>query len=389
MENKEIEQKIEETIEQKKKPLGLIIGAVALVVIMIVAGFVYNNVADEVVIEDNRGITPVQAINFEFTDINGNQVSLEDFAGKPTVINYWASWCYYCKLNQPYFDELYQEYGKDVNFIMLNATDGRQETEDIAKAYLDTQGYNFPVYFDYADLGGQVVNQSFAYYYGVSAYPTTIFINADGLMEYAIIGGTDKETLEDEIIRVMATKVPALDEIEEDEEAFDESIEAFEEVEILPQATERIGTYAPEYTYTNADLKEVKLSDLYGGKPIVINYWTTWCGSCQEEREAIQKAYETYGDDVIFLGINGTAEDADTVEVVLEYMLENAFTYPVVYDYVMQDGEMVNRGIRDIFDVRSFPTTLYIEPNGFIQDVAVGNEPFEEIAERIERLIAE
>ena len=112
------------------------------------------------------------APDFTVTDADGNAVSLSDFLGKPVILNFWASWCGPCKMEMPDFDEAFAEYGDRIHFVMVNLTDGYQETADTAKAFLETTDYTFPVYFDTAQEG--------AIRYGVSAVPVTYFLDAEG-----------------------------------------------------------------------------------------------------------------------------------------------------------------------------------------------------------------
>ena len=57
---------------------------------------------------------------------------------------------------------------------------------------------------------------------------------------------------------------------------------------------------APDFTVTDAEGNEVKLSD-FRGKGVVLNFWASWCGPCKSEMPHFQKAYEEYGEDVTFL----------------------------------------------------------------------------------------
>ena len=61
------------------------------------------------------------------------------------VLNFWATWCYYCKEEMPDFDEASKLY-PDVQFLMVNATDGVRETVDAAKKYVEENGFDFEVF---------------------------------------------------------------------------------------------------------------------------------------------------------------------------------------------------------------------------------------------------
>ena len=96
--------------------------------------------------KETQETTP--APDFTVLDYDGKEVKLSAFKGKPVVLNFWASWCGPCKSEMPDFNEIYQEYKDQICFMMVNLTDGTQETMEKAKAYVDGQGYSFPVYFD-------------------------------------------------------------------------------------------------------------------------------------------------------------------------------------------------------------------------------------------------
>ena len=121
-----------------------------------------------------EGAHPTRQAAPDFTvyDGEGNAHKLSDYRGKPVVLNFWASWCGPCKMEMPDFDETYSEYGDQVHFLMVNLTDGSQETMETASAFIAAEGYSFPVYFD--------TERSGAIAYGVSAVPVTYFIDAEG-----------------------------------------------------------------------------------------------------------------------------------------------------------------------------------------------------------------
>ena len=127
------------------------------------------------------------APDFEMVDRDGNRIKLSDMRGKPVVLNFWASWCGPCKSEMPDFEEAYKEYGGDITFMIVNLTDGKNETVDTAQAFIDSQGYTFPVYFD-TDSNGAAA-------YGVSSIPVTYFIDAQGYLVAYGRGALNSETL--------------------------------------------------------------------------------------------------------------------------------------------------------------------------------------------------
>ena len=132
-----------------------------------------------------------KAPDFLVKDANDQGVNLSDYIGKPIVLNFWASWCSPCKSEMPEFQEVYEELGGNVMFMMVNMTDGSRETLTSAKSYIKDQGYTFPVFFDTA--------QEAAYAYGVSSIPMTVFIDSEGNMVAYATGTIDNDTLREGI----------------------------------------------------------------------------------------------------------------------------------------------------------------------------------------------
>ena len=139
--------------------------------------------------QNNQTTQRVAAPDFTMTDINGTLLTLNSLKGKPTVINFWATWCGFCVQEMPDFNAAYEIYGNQVNFVMLNVTDGVRETREKALAYYQEKGFAFPVYFD--DQGMQGASA-----YQVSSFPTTYFIDGNGNLAAYAVGMLDAQSLQ-------------------------------------------------------------------------------------------------------------------------------------------------------------------------------------------------
>ncbi len=128
------------------------------------------------------------APDFIVLDENGENTKLSDHAGKPVIVNFWATWCGPCKSELPAFDAAYRTYGDEITFMMVNLTDGSRETESHVKSFVAEHGYTFPVYYD--------TLSSAANAYWVSAVPVTYFIDSSGNIVQSYMGAMSAETLE-------------------------------------------------------------------------------------------------------------------------------------------------------------------------------------------------
>ena len=137
---------------------------------------------------DSKQQEGTQAPDFVVTDLDGNQIRLSDFRGKPVVLNFWASWCGPCKMEMPDFEDAYNTYKDDIHFVMVNLTDGDRETVETAHQFISDAGYTFPVYYD--------TMMEAAVKYGVSSVPRTYFVDGNGNMIAYAQSMLDRNTLQ-------------------------------------------------------------------------------------------------------------------------------------------------------------------------------------------------
>lgn len=115
------------------------------------------------------------------------------------------------------------------------------------------------------------------------------------------------------------------------------------------------------------------------GRPVVLNFWGTFCPPCVEETPALQRMYEKYEDHgVVIVGVNLGEKPVVRVEQFAERF---GVTYPIALD---PDLDVRNR-----YGVRSYPTTFFIDASGVVKEVKEGGMSEGYIDSAIRRLIQE
>lgn len=121
-----------------------------------------------------------------------------------------------------------------------------------------------------------------------------------------------------------------------------------------------LGYPAVDFELENLTGDVVRLSG-FQGKPVLINFWATWCGPCQVEMPLIQEFYQKYASEMEVLAIDYDEPTADIQAFFDKFKL----TFPVLLD---PGGK-----ITDQYQVRGFPTTYFIDREGVVRGVHVGS----------------
>lgn len=131
-----------------------------------------------------------------------------------------------------------------------------------------------------------------------------------------------------------------------------------------------------DFEAIDKDGNTVKLSD-FVGKPIVLNFWATWCPYCVVEMPAFDKASKELSD-VTFLMLNATASEGESLAKAKSFIQQNGYEFPVLYD---TRGEATRA-----FGVSSYPMTFFIDSDGVIRLYAAGRISYDTIISALERL---
>jgi cytochrome c biogenesis protein CcmG/thiol:disulfide interchange protein DsbE len=128
----------------------------------------------------------------------------------------------------------------------------------------------------------------------------------------------------------------------------------------LAGAPPRIGRAAPAFTLRTLDGETVSLND-YRGKPVMVNFWATWCVPCREEMPLMENAYRAHrGDGLVVLAVNMQESEMQARGFVKELGL----TYPILLD---PDAVVARR-----YRVTGLPMTFFIGRDGRLRSIVVG-----------------
>jgi len=155
--------------------------------------------------------------------------------------------------------------------------------------------------------------------------------------------------------------------------------EALNPTSLTPNA--RDGRAAPDFVLRQLDGDPLRLSDLQG-KPLIVNFWATWCASCRAEIPDLIQLYEDQeSNGLVLIGVNLRENEA----AVRSFVADFGITYPVLFD---RDGDVAatwriggpNQGI---------PSTYFIDRRGVVRKVVFGTVTAKQAAEGLSLILPE
>ena len=122
-----------------------------------------------------------------------------------------------------------------------------------------------------------------------------------------------------------------------------------------PETTAPAPQVVPNFIVTDQQGNQAELYDFLG-KPIILNFWASWCGPCRSEMPDIDAAYQTYGQDIHFLIVNLTDGSRETMGSAADYIAQAGYAFPIYFDTTLSAASA--------YGAYSIPVTYFISANG-------------------------
>ena len=149
-----------------------------------------NRTLDNTTVVDNtndENLTDIEKYSFTLKDSHGNDVTLSEYKGKTVVLNFFATWCTYCKMELPSLEEINNTRDDIVIFLVATPDMGNEGSKEYIESFMEENGYSMTVLYDET---GEVVSK-----YNVSGLPTSFFFKPDGSVLGYVPGYVEESNL--------------------------------------------------------------------------------------------------------------------------------------------------------------------------------------------------
>ena len=268
-----------------------------------------------------------KAPDFTLQSIDGKEVTLSKFRGRPVMVNFWTTHCGFCMLQMPYIQAFYNELSNE-EVVVLTIDTGESAT--VVRDFGTSQGFTFPVLVDPQGVVAKA--------YGIPGVPVTFFIDAEGFLKAYKIGPFQSRQ---EIEGVVKTLYPSIT------------------IATEPRIGSELGNRALDFTLQTISGKSMTLSALRG-KIVVVTFWTSSCQACADEMPYFQAVFDKWSPNQILVLAVNVGDNITTVQSLVDKL---GLTFPILLD---PSGTVCT-------DYRhGSPTTFFLDGRGIIKAIKDG-----------------
>ena len=302
------------------------------------------------------------ALDFQVTDLKGEEFSLEKYRGQVVLLDFWATWCGPCIVEMPNVKKTYAKY-KDQKFQIIGISLDR--SIEPLEAYIEKEGLEWLHYWDKSNkISGM---------YKVQAIPSTFLIDGEGIIRKTNLRGHALEHAVEELVKENLARPAGASTKTLKTSSQSQSIPATKIIKQnkTPQKTEAsnpfkpsrrnwVGKPAPNFQVTDLKGEEISL-EKYRGQIVLLDFWATWCGPCIAEMPKVKRIYNKYKDQNF--QIIGISLDR-SVAPLEAYIEKEGLAWLQYWDE--------SRKVRNLYEVRAIPSTFLIDGEGIIRKASIG-----------------
>ena len=298
------------------------------------------------------------ALDFQVTDLKGEELSLEKYRGQVVLLDFWATWCGPCIAEIPNVKRTYEKY-KDQKFEIIGISLDRSITP--LEEYIQKKELGWVHYWDNA---GKVSNM-----YKVRGIPSTFLIDGEGTIRKTNLRGHALEHAVEDLVKENLAKPAKTDEDSSQSQSIpatkllkpDTTSEKDESIKSTrTNPSEWIGKPAPDFQVTNLKGEKLSLKD-YRGQIVLLDFWATWCGPCIAEMPKVKRTYEAYKDQnfqIIGISLDRSKQPLE------EYIEKEGLGWIHYWDE--------SRQLRTLYGVWGIPSAFLIDSEGIIRKASLG-----------------